>query len=128
MPILDRNAFLHSRPALKTATVDVPEFGPGAQILLEELTALEKGKVQGGTFAWEDGEMTLNQDAMAESDVKIVMASARSAPGVPLFEDADKGTISTFGGELIGRIADAARKLSGLDKSAKKAKEAAKGN
>lgn len=127
MPI-DRATFLVGRPTLKTALVDVPEFGPEAQILLEELTALEKGKVQGGTFAWEDGEMTLNEAAMAESDIKIVMASARSAPGVPLFEDADKGTLSSYGGELIGRIADAARKLSGLDKSAKKTKEHAKGN
>ena len=127
MPI-DRSAFLAGRPQLKTTLVDVPELGPGAQILLEELTALEKGRVQGGTFAWEDGEMTLNEAAMAESDVKIVMASARSAPGIPLFEDADKGTLSSYGGELIGRIADAARKLSGLDKSAKKAKEASKGN
>jgi hypothetical protein len=128
MTTLDRGAFLHGRPTLKTSLVDVPEFGPGSQVLVEELTALEKGRLQGAATKMVDGEITLDEEALAKGDVMLVLAAARSAPGVRLLEDADQGVLLGYGGELIGRIADEARKLSGLDKSAKKARESAKGN
>ena len=125
---MNRDMFLGNRPKLKSELVAVPEYGPEATIMVEELTALQKGIIQSKSLTWKDGETSLNLDAMAESDIALVIASARCEPGVPMFEETDKGVLAGFGGELIGRIAEAARRVSGMDKTNKQAKEEAKGN
>ena len=106
---LTREAIL-ATTALKTETVDVPEWG--GSVIVSELTGKEKD-------AWElsmirrKGKRDFDMD-LANARAKLVVRALRTADGQRLFADTDVEALGNLGAGPLSRLYEVAQRLSGL--------------
>lgn len=104
---MDRESVL-SKLTLKTATVDVPEWG--GPVTIRELNARERF-----TFGEKFGGASGNK--LAEAMAYVVIACSQNGSG-PLFTQDDAKALLDSNGNAVQKIAEACLSLSGLTNEA----------
>lgn len=106
------NNLISSAPALKVVIVDIPEFGEGAQIMLQEFNA--KTASDFNTKFGELGDVK-SPAGMADFYALLVCASAVNESGEKLLPVSEYGQlVNSWKRDLIFRIGQEAATLNGF--------------
>lgn len=113
MPVLTREQIL-SVP-LKTETVDVPELGEGAQVIVSEMFGTAREEYERVIFD-KHGKLVSNKSLRA----CLVAVSAVDENGDLLFSPDDVDALGKTSSQALHRIYDAALRLNGMGPTATK--------
>ncbi|MFZ5762834.1 MAG: hypothetical protein ACOY8P_07920 [Thermodesulfobacteriota bacterium] len=117
MGLIDKNSIL-SAPDLKRETVKVPEWGPQAEVIIQEMSALDRDRFYVAA-AKEDG--TIDPVNFA---AKLLVRCIVNQEGARLFVDEEAEPLGRKSQAALKRLFDVARRLNGMaegaDEAAKK--------
>lgn len=106
---MGRAQFVAAAKSHKTKAVDVPELGPGAVVIVRELTARR---------ALEIGA-AIRSEARVDAMILWVIAAAVDEAGAPLFTEAeDREMLAEMPASVILRLSNAAIALNGFSSEA----------
>jgi hypothetical protein len=113
MPILNREQFLSKRP-LRTETVDVPELGEGAQVIVSEMTARARDAYERSLV---DLRGKTPRPMLENVRAKLVARCVVDESGAPLFTEADVEAVGDTSAAAMDRLYAAAQRLNGMTKA-----------
>lgn len=119
MAILNRDQILQAQD-IKTQTVPVPEWG--GDVIVKGLTGTERDAYEASCVDTQDGK---NVPKLQNIRAKLVSLTLVDEQGKRLFTSADLEALGRKSGDVLDRLFDVARELSGLTKQAM---EKARGN
>jgi hypothetical protein len=105
--ILDKNAILQA-PDLKKETVSVPEWGENAEVIVQEMTALDRDRLRNDLYDDKGEYDSVNQAA------KILVRCIVSPDGSRLFSDSDAEALGKKSLSAIQRLFAIAQKLNAV--------------
>lgn len=97
---------------LTSETVDVPEWGEGAQVMMRTMTAGERDEFESGLIV-KDGKGGTTQN-LKNFRAKLVSICAVDETGARLFGDSDVETLAKKSSKVVNRLAEVAQKLNGI--------------
>jgi len=103
MALLNKMAILDA-PDLKRETVAVPEWGDGAEVIVQEMTALDRDKLRQEQLAVADGN-PLNLAA------RVLVRCLIAPDGSRLFVDEEAEALGRKSTAVLDRLFDVARRL-----------------
>lgn len=102
---LTREQLLAAKP--KTELVEAPELG--GQVIVAEISALERERLNKADFPVKDGKAVFQSE---HHHARWAIAACRDENGKPLFTEADMAAVSALPCGLLERILRAAQRLS----------------
>lgn len=108
---------------LKWEDVPVPEWGPGAEVRIRELTAAERGYVDAGQVVASDGGAALKVDSLKTYREKLVMFGLVDENFERIYSNKELPELSKKSGAVIERLAAKVQELSSMGRFAVKEAE-----
>lgn len=110
MPILDKNSIL-TADDLKRETVPVPEWGPSAEVIIQEMSALDRDRLWKDLRAdGEDGDKISMENLAAKVLVRCIV----NQDGARIFVDEEAEPLGRKSQDALARLFDVAKRLNKL--------------
>ena len=108
--LLDKNSIL-TAVDLKRETVPVPEWGKDAEVIIQEMSALDRDRLwKDLRINGEDGDKISMENLAAKVLVRCIV----NQDGARLFVDEDAEPLGRKSQEALGRLFDVAKRLNKL--------------
>lgn len=114
MPALNKEQILAAQD-IKIEKVNVPEWGEGAYVNVRSLSGLERDAFEAGLVSFINGVAVPH---IQQYRSRLCAIAICDDEGKRVFTDREIAEIGKKNGVVLDRIADAASRLSGLDKDA----------
>ena len=110
MSLLNREALAGLVASLPTERVEVPELGDGLYVLVRGLSGTQRDAYEKASWITRNGKRTLADNVRAKLLVKCLVDDA----GALQYTDADAADLGRVRADVLERIFDVCRKLSGM--------------
>lgn len=110
MSLLGKDALLSAAATLPTERVEVPELGAGSYVVVRGLTGSQRDAFEKGLWIQKGSKRVMTDNVRAKLLVKCLVDDA----GALQYTDAHVSAIGNLRADVLERIFDACRRVSGM--------------